>query len=508
MKQFNKRWIGLILGLTLVSLACRLTSATPVSWSGTPTAEARNATNAAVILTQQAVAAEEEDLTPILTPTQIMLTPTPKPTVAVDGPWLVCHAPEPGVIQAYDIDAGVTLEIVLPEPIYTSDLVNGLSPDGHTLVVRAGSELITDELGLYLIDLPSIEVTQLTPLLSLSVQRNIVNNVGTRAFDTFRAVTREDGLSWSPDGRFLAFTAAMDALSSDLYMWDTQHDRIERLNGVYSHSTSPFWAPGSNWLVSQELGDYSEETGWRSEVVTGLRVPSFSDQNTLYLPVPGSQGEVFLGWLNAQSFMSYSQTADGPQMLRQVNVDTLIVNRVISGSFSQAAIGPDTTAYAYALDDEAAAAKNLVAGVYLVKAGSAAPELIRSGTWTTLTWDPGGIFVASGVQGLIAFTPDGQSSFLPDEKMARLSPSGNWLVAWGDEEGSNEGARLYQSPSGTRLQDLTDLKVESVFWQPDSMAFFMVAEGAIYRLAFPDLSLETIATGFTDDQSLVLSWVE
>lgn len=508
MKQFNKIWIGLVLGLMLVSLACRLTSPTPASWSGTPTAEAREATNAAIVRTQQAVVEGEADLTPIPTPTPHILTPTPKPTVTVDGPWLVFHAPKPGLIQAYDVDAGVTLDIVLPEPIYTSDLVNGLSPDGHTLIVRAGSERITDELGLYRIDLPSIEVTQLTPLLSLSVQRNITNDVGTLAFDTFRAVTREDGLAWSPDGRFLAFTAALDSNSSDLYVWDTQRDRIERLNGVYTHSASPFWAPGSNWLVSQELSSASDETGWRSEFVSSLQVPNFSDQNTLYLPVSGSEGEVFLGWLNAQSFMSYSQTADGPQALRQVNVDTLQVNQLVSGAFTAAAIGPGTMAYAYALDNDAASERNLIAGVYLVRAGSGVPELLRSGDWRALVWDQGGMFVASGVQGLVAFTPEGESIFLPGEKMAALSPSGNWIVAWGEAGGENPGARLYQSPSGTKLQDLTDLQIDSVYWQPDSKAFFMLAEGTIYRLAFPGLSLDEVATGFDQGLMLDMSWVE
>ncbi len=58
----------------------------------------------------------------------------------------------------------------------------------------------TDEFGLYQIDLPSTTVTKLTPLLSLVVQRKIVNEEGTRAFDTLRAVTREDGLAWSPMG--------------------------------------------------------------------------------------------------------------------------------------------------------------------------------------------------------------------------------------------------------------------------------------------------------------------
>lgn len=183
------------------------------------------------------------------------------------------------------------------------------------------------------------------------MQRKIVNEEGTRAFDTLRAVTREDGLAWSPDGRYLAFTAALNVTSSDLYLWDTTTGSIERLNGLYSHSASPFWSPSGNWLITQELGDYTEETGWRSEVVTGVSVPGFDNQNSLYLPSPGSQEEVFIGWLNAQTMMSYSQTADGPFELRQVNVDSLVERVLLGESFRLAALDPNAPSYAFALDE-------------------------------------------------------------------------------------------------------------------------------------------------------------
>ncbi len=506
MKRFKLALAGLICVLTLAGLACRLTSAAPASWSGTPSAEARNATHTAFVGTLEAGITDDPGLTPAVTPTPVTMTATPQPTAVQDGPWLVFPAQEPGSILAYDVEAGTLSEISLPEPIIVPDLARGLSPDGRILVVRAGSPLNTDELGLYRIELMSGETSQLTPLLNLDVQRKIVNETGTRAFDTLRAVTREDGLAWSPDGRYLAFTAALNTTSSDLYVWDSEKDRVDRLNGLYSHSASPFWSPGSNWLVSQDLGDYSEETGWRVEAVSGLQIPGFNNQSTLYLPAAGSQDEVFVGWLNAQSFMSHSLTIDGPTELRQVNVETHKVNVSLAETFDQAAVDPNTGAFAYSLDAESAAGANLIGGVYLLTPGSASPNLIRAGQWPTLTWDPGGMFIAAGQQGLLAFNAEGQSIHLPDERMARLSPSGNWIVAWGAGEDGTAGARLYQSPSGTRLQTLTDLPVTDLLWQPDSKGFFILADGSLYRLVFPALNPLEIASGFSADQVVVMAW--
>jgi hypothetical protein len=508
MKKFNLRVFGLFSLLILTGLACQLTSPTPASWAGTPTAEARNATNAAINRTQQAELNAAGTETPTPMATEPAVTATPKPTTPVDGPWVVFPAPEPGLLWAYDMDAGVTLEIALPEPIIVGDLVDGLSPDGHTLVVRAGSALNTDELALYKIDLPSTTVTKLTPLLSLTVQRKIVNEEGTRAFDTLRAIIAEGGLAWSPDGRYLAFSAALEFTSSDLYLWNAETGSLERLNGLYSHSASPVWSPGGNWLIAQEMGEYSEEAGARAEVVTGLRIPGFNDQNTLYLPSPGSQGEVFLGWLNAQTLMSYSQTAAGPVDLRQVNVEAFQESILLGGAFKQAALDPQSASYAFILSEEQALEKGLLSGVYLVRGGSGVRELQMAGEWSGLAAAPGGMFLASGPKGLIGFSVEGSTFTLAEERMASISPSGNWMVAWGTDEGGESGARLYQSPSGRALQQLTDLPVQSVIWQSDSTGLFLVADGAVYHLAFPELSMDLIAEGFDPAQELPLIWAE
>jgi len=322
-----------ILLLLMVGMACSLTSPTPASWSRTPTAEAQAATNAAIALTQQ-VALEQTGRLRTPTPDfteEKTFTPTYEPTNEIDGPWLVYPGGEGGMLYAYDLEAYQTIEISLPEPIYTADLVRGLSPDGETLIIRAGSPLNLDELALYQIDLPSAEIIQISPLLSLTLQRKIVNAVGSRAFETLQAVTRAEGLAWSPNGRYLAFTGALDNQSSDLYIYDTMNDRVERLNGLYSQN------------ISLEFGEFDQEDGsWHALNVTGIQVPGFNDQNTLYFPDSESQGEVFVGWLNSQTFISYSLTPSGLETLRQVNIEREEATVIFRGSFDEVGFDPYT----------------------------------------------------------------------------------------------------------------------------------------------------------------------
>lgn len=498
-----KRWLGLLVILLLqVCSACQAVSVTPEpSSTQTQTEETMSST-------QTPLEDVEEDPTPTAeTQPTTTETPTPQPTVVVDGPWIVYPAPDGGGLHAYDVESDTILEISLPEPIYTCDLVTGLSPDGHTLIVRAGSPLNTDEFALYQIDLPSTEVTKITPLLSLSIQREIISGEDEQALAVFSAVTRDDGLAWSADGRYLAFTAALESSTSDLYIYNAEKDSIGRVNGLYTQSASPFWAPEGNWLVNQELSSADSETGWRADVVEVFSIPGYADQSALYVPGGQSQGEVFLGWINIQSFISYSQTADGAQMLRQVNVEDLSVGIRYQGSFEEAALDPDSGCLALILSDEDASELNLMGGVYLLQADSTTPELQRAGEWENLKWDEGGVFVTSGSQGVFTFTPEGEGLILQDESDIIVSPSGNWMIGWGDGVDGNAGARLYQS-SGNLLQQLMEQIVSLVYWLPDSQSFYIQAEGVLYYLAFPDLTPVEVEAGFSSDTLLDLVWVE
>jgi len=481
-----------------VGLACQLTSPTPASWSGTPTARARALTSTAIALT-----IPEPDIlvSPTATLQEVVFTPTPQPTVTADGPWLVYPAPGGAGLHAYDIEAKTTRTINLPEPVYFEDLHNGLSPDGRQLIIRAGSPTETDELALYQVDVMTGEVTKISPLLSLLLQRRIVNQEGTLAFDILEVITRQDGIAWSPDSRYLAFSAALDNQSSDLYVYDAMNDRVSRMNGLPTHSATPIWGLDSSWLISQELGRTSSGESWRAENVTGVRVPEFDSQNTFYLPIAASQEEVFVGWLNAQTFVSYSLTTDGPSTLRRVNVENYDYSVIQQGAFDAVAIDPISHIIAMIMGNQSAPPQGKVEGVYLLRPEDIDFQLQRGGLWDELKWDSGGIFMAKGSQGLFVISPDGQNMILPGESYGDLSPAGNWMIAWGD------GARLYQPPGEYPLQTLTEDQVDAVFWQPDSKAFFLHTEGDLYHLSFPSLNFQQVDAGLTAEQPLIIAWV-
>jgi WD40 repeat protein len=497
----------MVLSVLVISLACQLTSPTPVIWEGTATALIRAETNAVILATQRAIEEENVDLLPTSTSAVSQPTKTPTPEIIADGPWLVYSAPDGSGIHAYDGDTHEILSINLPDPIYTTDLKRGLSPDRKTLVVRAGSPENFDELALYQINLPSLEVTKLSPLLSLDIQRDIVNQESVLAQETLQVVTDPDGIAWSPNGRFLAFTAALDNDSSDLYVWDTLNQRVERLNGLSTQNTSLFWSPTSNWLISQELGNFIPESGWRSENVMGLQMPGFYTQTTIYLPELISRGEVFVGWLAAQIFLSYSETPDGATFLRQVDLEIWEDSLIFDGFFEQISFDPESKSVVLILSEAQAAAKGMAAGVYLLEPEKSYFILQQAGNWQQLRWDPGGRFVATGSQGLIAFEPGGDELIIPGEINALISPDGYWMVAWGDSEHSSQGLRLYQPDSDRPLQTITDQQVENVIWAQDSKSFFLYSEGKLYRVSFPSLSLVEIDAGFNQEELAPLIWV-
>ncbi len=503
----GKAW--LIMLCLLSGLACRLTSPTPASWSGTPTAQVLAQTETVTAQTAQTFFTDEptEISLPTL-PTEEHSTATPTPTEPLDGPWLVYPGPQAGTLQAYDVEAKVILDIELPQPIYFADLVPGRSPQGNTLVIRAGSPEVLDELALYQIDLPSTEVTRISPLLTLTLQRQIVNEESPRALETLEAVTRENGLSWSPNGRYLAFTAALDNFSSDLYLYDTLRQRVERLNGLYSHNGTPFWSPKSNWLISQELELRSAEEGWKSVNVTALRVPGYDDQNTLYLPPAGSQSEVFLGWTNAQNLVSFSQAAQGPQTIREVNVESVKTNLIFESPFKDAAFDPESKFLALIMDQANAAKSGGTAGIYGFQSASPNLQLIRAGDFSQVSWRPGGMFVAAGNNGVFVFPPEGMGFFLSKAGNASLSPNGDWLIAWGKSPDNLEGARLYQPPTTIPLQTLLESSVETAIWQPDSHGFLMLSMGTLFHFTFPSLQPKEVAWGFTGDIPPVFVWLE
>lgn len=80
---------------------------------------------------------------------------------------------------------------------------------------------------------------------------------------------------WSPNGRYLAFTAAIDRPSADLYVYDTLTDQIRRLTDSLDMATQPEWSPDGKWIVhrgNNTFGARCYETGVWAAALDGSEV--------------------------------------------------------------------------------------------------------------------------------------------------------------------------------------------------------------------------------------------
>lgn len=502
-------WVIVLLS---IGLACQVTSPKPASWSGTPTAEAQKT---ALALTQNIYSEVSFVYTPTLEATPLpsataalSLTSTPS-THKTRGPWLIYPASNGKAILAHEVDSGEIIEISLPEPIIFSDLLTGISSDGHSLIIRAGSVMNAEEFALYQIDIPTFKATRLTALMSISLQRQIVNQESDKALDTLSHLTRPDSLSWSPDGRFLAFNAALDNDNADLYVFDNLNKQIKRVNFLLTQNASPTWDPTGKWLISQELdNDQPNNEVRRAKLVTGLIAPNFILVDRLYQPAAESQEEVFVGWLNENIFISYSLTQTGAKNLRNVHLQNLQENLIFETSFQEVAFDPSTKSLVFILTYDQAIPQGLNGGIYHFSFEDNTQKIVQEGQWHQLFWDQAGYFVATGEAGVLIFTPDGDSILLAGQNNACLSPDGTWVIAWNNALIDEPAAQLYQSGSNAPLQTLITDHVENVLWQPDSKGFFIRSQNKFYNYVFPSLKAKQVSSNLPEGAFVPIIWVD
>ncbi len=55
--------------------------------------------------------------------------------------------------------------------------------------------------------------------------------------------------SWSPDGKRLVFSSVDKSGSSDLYIWDNEHETLTRLTKDFYDDKDPAWSPDGNWIA-------------------------------------------------------------------------------------------------------------------------------------------------------------------------------------------------------------------------------------------------------------------
>jgi hypothetical protein len=214
-------------------------------------------------------------------------------------------------------------------------------------------------------------------------------------------------MAWSSDGSSLAFSAAMDGPTSDLYILDVQSGRIARLTSGSTQTADIEWSPNDRYIVHKAVSDINIGRSGPILITEGVWAAA-ADGSRINLLASG-QGKT-LGWLSSSEIMvaSWNMPCDLYD-LRSVNISTRESSMIWRGAFDAAASDSVTgtvlvgTSYEEQVDDPLCPTPK-PQGLYKISPPHVSVERISDFQWTgtgfypSIEWsnDWGKFFVTAG----------------------------------------------------------------------------------------------------------------
>ncbi len=194
---------------------------------------------------------------PVPTATQKPAVPLhpPDPNAAIldDSGWLIYATQDEG-LMAVNADGGG------PNPLYDLyfdvyglfDLPNGLLGGRNPLIAMRIKRSSEPGLELILINLRDQVVTSIGALIPEEITSDPANQ-GSFNIDINFAVMEENAVSWSPDGKYLAYVAASSNNSADIYMYNRDSQALSRVTDCGLLAATPTWTPDSQRIIYQTV---------------------------------------------------------------------------------------------------------------------------------------------------------------------------------------------------------------------------------------------------------------
>ena len=491
-------------------------------------------------------------IAPSLTPENGALTSEPTSSLSAAGPWLlyVHNSPSPGMPGS---DA-VPPEFILLNPdgsgrtpiplTYDYDQVstflmegenseNYISQYGSGLYLLRPSEAIGtmvyptyrtfyngDEKGgllatfyrfaedaapeLIIFELPSGTIRDRFPLVRCGENANVCKTFRSNWGQMMGQAPR-----WSPNGRYLAFAAVMDAATSDLFVYDAQDGSLRRLTSGPDWVGPIEWSPDGTRIIMQELlNDDEFFFDPSSKPPSSVWSVSVRDNEIkLLYPTEGAYTQqTIMQWLDDHRFVAYEGflvNADQARNLRLVDLQAGTNRILFANVFGSASFDPihETIAvYGFATE-------NSQQGTYMISIkNSTIRRLEGSESLSFPEWDETtGLFLATencqnDPNGFQAFDYQGTAKCVPalTPTPAPLEPAQypapNGRLSLSVKEG------LWLETEGKAATQITPQVASDVIWCPDSNCFFFSVPQAdqqwtLYRVSLPDLTIKMVDEG-------------
>jgi dipeptidyl aminopeptidase/acylaminoacyl peptidase len=423
------------------------------------------------------------------------------------GPWLLGVADE-GVVAMNPDGTGRTVlfsgELDRDPPVWLNLWWDAASTDTGWIAVRApGDEGSNGSPRLLLARLPGTEPIREIPILSPehAARMQDLDEDGSSnlwSADEYLALHGEGSfrtLSWSPDGRLLAFVATIDGPSADAYVYDTEIDQVRRLTDGPNQPKLVGWSPDSRWVLHLEIKDiflgdgifYDDEGLWAAAA-----------DGSGSKRIQGVSGSLLLaGWLSPTRLLGlhYGSGPLPPYRMEVVDLNSGLVRTLYPGTLLQWAVDPGSDTLAFVAEADAFREEDtLRPGLYIVSTTGGAPRLVgfddpvdesRSGLVAELQWSSAlsAFLVRTGADWIVAMSPPGEiiREFEGECTLPLVSPDRRWLAFGSCFD--RDGIRILDEQDG-RVRQLTSEEFHDLTWHPDSSGLFYFQGRNPARLMF------------------------
>ncbi len=426
------------------------------------------------------------------TPVPPTLTDTPLPPTATntpapsslnpDGPYVMFSGT--GGIWISNPD-GSFLTRLSDYHIWSAiDLHRLVSPTGDRMALVVSNE---QGLDLQIINITSDETITVTHLIDSNSQI-IIDPISPKAFATY-AIRDYDSLAWQPgDGRLLAFTAAINGPTSDLYTYDTQTGEITQLTSGPAQAVMPFWSPDGQYILHFGVSwvpPFGGAIGGANQL-DGVWAVRVSDGEIISLPKNLGSNPHFLGWQDNTHYITYDSGDCESDNLRSVDILTGKSTALMDASFySYIDQSPENGAIIFS--SAPGCPDSLGEGIFLLPAGQTDPVKLWDVRAWEVDWMPeSGIFDAYP-EGL--FTSDGQTHYDTPSYNNSFNPAVSKLgyQAWEILPFQQTG-RAVVKVGGGGWQTVLDGTVDALIWDPVRGDTLLIAmnDGSLYSATYPD----------------------
>jgi Tol biopolymer transport system component len=444
------------------------------------------------------------------------------------GPWLVYWAGQDVFSSAESCRTLSTPERRVTNPY--NDLALAPSPSGEWIalltsnIAESAARYFYADLALELVHLPDCQRRSLSSLLNTKIQNDLRQPYVGDAPTAIFAVRENLPPKWSPDGRWLAFAAALDGDSAELYTYDLTEQKLRRLSNSAAgasqeslHVRGFWWSPDSRWLVYR-VGLPPRPHFDALLTATYAVEPDGHTNNKLY-DVFFDIWEPFYGWGPDHTFFVEHGSVGLTQFsLRSFNVDTGQQTALLEDWVYSAATDPRSGTVAFIVSDTASN-RTLAPGVYVVTLGGERRAVYLKPA-TMVFWSAAlkRFVVETKSEGVLTLTLNGEQTFfsgetLDDGRALAVAADGT-LLAFADNSaeaqkahGDRSGIRLY-APNGTRQSEfVTGNVVRQIAFSPDSkrLAYTLdEASGGYYLLRIGERTATRVAV---PDAVRALGWV-